>query len=113
MSHPLIPPKSRFIVRDECSLLKGGIEAEPFFTLTNQSLWELNAHWRQVVAAVAEIEWRRRAKRWEKLLIKCSLWCDGEYYTMNPKNQARHNFLSRGLSQCLLNAEAWRAWAEQ
>ncbi len=95
MNPPPIPPKSNNF--EDC-----GDEIYAVFLEDQPCLDALNDY-RDVVAAVAEVEWRRRAERWGKVLRFD--W--GRSRAM----KIREAMLAE--QAALENANAWRAWGEQ
>lgn len=108
MNHPPLAPKSVLDKHEIGSLL----------------LWRIGDCWphggdclcvetdcpqcKSIVAAVAEVEWRKRAERWEKLYVTYSI----------PllKREEHQIFRHRGnrfkveAGKAIINALAWRAW---
>lgn len=67
---------------------------------------------RDIIAAVAEVEWRKRAERWRELYRKII-----EKYTIYvPLTGKDADRVDKYVSQenaAYKTAEAWRAWAEE
>ena len=106
MNHPPIPPKSRFFNAQY-----------DFFRLLlcdrsmNYWLDKPGEDIRPIIAAVAEVEWRKRAARWEQLID--ALWNRWYPGISDPLGLAGRKVQFRAsANECYANARAWRAWGE-
>jgi hypothetical protein len=99
VNHPPICPKSEHFRQQE-SAFRPTYWA---FQTRGQSIFvplpleKQDEYMRTIIAAVAEIEWRKRAERWMRLAER------GGY---------RINFHSNA-TECLNWARAWRAWGQK
>jgi hypothetical protein len=65
-----------------------------------------NNWWIPIIAAVAEVEWRKRAVRWED--VKNAPW--GEHRAV--VSERRWIRYCEACNECYENARAWRKWGE-
>lgn len=117
MNHPPIPPKDK---RTLC--LKNGLLTEYTFNLRaamechfphSIAVYDPPDAWRPVLAAYYEVEWRKRAERWEKLFHKYH-----QYFQVKLPNgvlcdgvgSARSEAFRKPWNEAKANALAWRAW---
>lgn len=107
MTHPPIPPKSSHLFAycgDESVL--GFCWIDPNESDADLGMLQApidDAHQRHIIAAVAEVEWRRRAERWESLAL--------HYYNdFHPCVREQYFWDMHGIAR--RNADAWRAWGE-
>ena len=109
MSHPPICPKSEmFFVEDS------GETYMQFPDETSDFAWACNiafsnGYERRVAAAFAEVEFRKRAERWDKVLDRAFKRFDWENlgdWTKHAPTKFPHTQKFR----CLEIADQWRAW---
>lgn len=89
MTHPPIPPKCKFF-------------------------HNANSYWVPIIAAVAEVEWRKRAARWEELID--ALYNDqGNLVERHrqPGTNGRFSLFRTAANICYDHAELWRKWGEE
>lgn len=103
MPTPPIPPKSSLFFRGEdySGRIVDWFLLHPNARL-NMERTEVIKRERLIIASYAEVEWRKRAERWEFLCFK--------YEMLIPS--ARYRQFEAAQSQAEQHASAWRAWAE-
>lgn len=100
MTHPKLPPKS--VVFD---LLMNTSAIEDSNLLCDYET--------QIIAAVAEVEWRKRAARWEALInVSYQRWRIKVERSDLPIPTPDWNRFRRPADQCYDIAKQWREWGE-
>ena len=105
MSHPPIPPKSRYFEWNEEDQEWDFIYHEYQMNEPHEhhiGLDWLLADWDiPYIAAVAEVEWLKRADRWQEVSQRS--------YERNPDNTRADTWMVYGW-MCKDNAKLWRKW---
>lgn len=108
-THPPIPPKSkRFeeVGGPLAVLFHGGHSWGDYLHHPNRY-----AAYRDIIAAVAEVEWRKQAERWHQVWSRAA-----DRYLADTKNQHRLRQMNRAdanMEKCFDIAREWRAWGER
>lgn len=107
-NHPKIPPKSRRLLKTATG--------EAFFSMGVVSDYLKHekriANKRDVIAAVAECEWRKRAERWLNLRLRAGdkLFELARKGKTSKAIQYQLENAETHEAECLEMADAWRAW---
>ena len=92
MNHPPVPLKSRRFHQYVCGKV----------VFDYSGAWQdIEECPKDLIAAIAEVEWRKRAERWHRLANSHRL------------DSKRHEDYWKAGELCDEHADAWRAWAEQ
>ncbi len=140
MSHPPIPPKSHFFEMvsltdtecEDCLELLG--ETEYFGPVPNAAYFNADSQWlghrnydaicvehndtnaRLIIAAVAEVEWRKRTERWQRVwqyeYESFTMFRHGMEQTAFIRHQKMHDLAWAEMKRSSEVALAWRAWGE-
>lgn len=105
MSHPAIPPKSEFFgvwLGEESFLMPDGEDRFGYMSLDFDG-WDRET--KMIFAAVAEVEWRKRADRWANHASENA--CD---YT--DESLPRFLRFRRNAADCEYIALLWREWGQ-
>lgn len=108
MTHPPIPPKSNYfyeIVRTGAHVVLPLAEDGRCFQIR---VADAGAFKRTVIAAVAEVEWRKRCDRWGRLADLC---LNGSMRVI-PHRAARRDAYVQKWIEAEEHADAWRTWGE-
>jgi len=66
---------------------------------------------RKIISAVAEVEWRKRAARWEDL--KDRIYFSWEGGAPSKEHEARFERMQYACNVAYENVQAWREWGKQ
>ena len=107
LNHPPIPPRSAHFYQDPNPIEKQ-IDWPWVFAYAEQYVTEAGPETKSIMCAVAEVEWRKRAERWQKLYVA--------YQMPMIKRKEHQIFRHRGsrfkveAGKAIINALEWRAW---
>lgn len=103
--HPPLCPRS--IISAYCGRYEFRVKG------SNGSFYAHVKKHRPIVASIAEVEWRRRAARWEKLID--NIWNRFHAHKSDrfPPHDDRTFAIRKSADQCYDHARAWREWGEQ
>ena len=117
MNNPPIPPKFSFSLEQVgdrllASMGIGHLSSTVVVGHGDQECWRYKAEalmWRPIIAAVAEVEWRKRADRLK------GLWSrqDVAFYRSPHTSIARMKKLEQEILIATTNADAWREWGSK
>ncbi len=105
MSHPPIP-KSRFF--SQYADGSADFRTTERFDRIRKCTCHAEGQWRLVMAAVAEVEWRKRAERWEKLY---KYFCIRNL--VRPRRQILAARCKRAMKLGLIAVTEWREWGSK
>ena len=113
VNHPPIPPKSAHFYQDPNPIEKQ-IDWPWVFAYAEQYVTEAGLETKSIMCAVAEVEWDKRARRWQELgeriigrMLEHKNGTTG--YLRKFLNPRANRYYSMS-QKCLNTAEQWRAW---
>lgn len=116
MSHPPIPPNSKYFfeIQNDPYHRNGIWFSLPYIRKfshdsdfpmlvdpQNENDGGVSADERPIIAAVADVEWDERSRRWRKVI----------FHRMGMRKECSRQWDSH--ENCIRNAEAWRAWGKE
>lgn len=107
MKHPPIPPKCEFFYNPRNPLFRISLAGAGFSIGVGEAIGTE----REIIAAVAEVEWRKLAARWEDL--KDLIYFSWEGGAPPKEHEDRFERMQSACTAAYENARAWREWGKQ